>query len=154
MSSCWVLGGVAEFCGQLAAGIVQVWPTAASLQALIAVLPAASLEISAPLIAVAPAASSVILIVTVSKPLRATLASVESYSSPWAASRRKIAARWVASLAAYLRVLAVRSPVSVMAPPELCGAASGCAASGRRNLKVARAGPAPAFWLLTPGASR
>ena len=71
-----VLGFMPEACGKLALVIVQVLPAEASVQAAIAVAPAASEEIFAPVITVAPAASLATLIVAESKALRATLVSV------------------------------------------------------------------------------
>ena len=123
MSCCVVKAGV-PVCGKLALGIVQVLPTAVSVQALMALVRAELEPIFAPAIGRAPPASAAISIWASPKALRATLASVESYSSPWAASRRKIAARCAAPAAVHVRVEEVRTPV-VIVPPESCGAASG-----------------------------
>ena len=61
--------------GKLALVMVQVLPTPLSVQAVIAVLPAESLEISAPLMAFAPAGSEATTISTSSKLSRGALAA-------------------------------------------------------------------------------
>ena len=65
-----------DACGKLALVIVQVPPGAVSVQAVTAVMPAASEDILAPPITVVPSASLVTLIVAESKSLRATFVSV------------------------------------------------------------------------------
>ena len=72
--SWWVVSGVPPVpCGKLALGIVQVLPAVLSEQAL-STVPAES-EITAPVSAAAPASPIATLIVTLSKALRAALAS-------------------------------------------------------------------------------
>ena len=86
--------------GQLALVMVQVSPAEVSVQAERALAPAESPEILAPLITLVPSASLVTLITAESKLALLMLASVESYSSPWAAARRKRAACWAAPASA------------------------------------------------------
>ena len=110
--------------GQLAAVTVQVAPTLLSVQAVIAVLPAASEEIFAPVAAVPPAEVVAIRMVTLVKALSAALESAESYSSAGQALRRKMRARWVAPEGSKERVGVFRLPVS-SDPPESSGTARG-----------------------------
>ena len=65
-------GGLPEPWGKLPEGTVQVLPTEVSVHSVMTVLPAASLEIFAPLIGFAPAASLATVIVVLEKALRAT----------------------------------------------------------------------------------
>ena len=123
MSCCVVLAGV-PVSGKLALVIVQVLPTVVSVQAEMALVRAELEPIFAPAIGRVPPGSAAISIWASPKALRATLVSVESYSLPWSASRRKIAARCAAPAAVQERLNAVRSPV-VIVPPEACGAAKG-----------------------------
>ena len=123
MSCRVVLAGV-PVSGKLALVIVQVLPTEASVQAEMALVRAELEPILAPAIGRVPPVSAAISIWASPKALRATLASVESYSLPWAASRRKMAARCAAPAAAHVRVEVTKLPV-VIVPPEACGAAKG-----------------------------
>ena len=100
MSTACVFGVAWLSCGQLALVIVQVLPAALSVQAVIAVVPAASEEIFAPVIAVAPAASLVIAIVALSKAPRAALVWVDVKPLPCQTSRRRMRARCDAPAAA------------------------------------------------------
>ena len=136
-------------CGQLALAIVQVFPAAASVQAVIAVAPAESEEITAPLIGEAPAASEATVITAVSNAARCTLESLAVYVPEWSAARRKICACCDPPPAAKSRDPADRSVPSAVPP----GTTKGCTCSGGWNLKVARATPRFVFVRLIPGDS-
>ena len=124
-------------CGQLPLAIVQAFPAAASVQAVIAVAPAESEEITAPLIGFCPAASEATVITAVSNAARCTLESLAVYVPECAAARRSTCACCDPPPPAKSRAPADTSVPSAVPP----GTASGYASSTGANLKVARATP-------------
>ena len=117
-----VVGVPPLLCGQFAEVIVQVLPAVVSVQALMAVLPAASLESTAPLKAVSPSSSVAMRMRALVKSERAALAALLTKRPPWPEARRCTVACEAAARSKS------RAPVARLVPGWVpCGTISGCA---------------------------
>ena len=125
---------------------MQSGPASVSVQAVIAVADASE-PIVAPAIGRVPPGSLLIAIRALSKAVRATFVSLESYSSPGSASRRKIAARCSSPSAFQLRLALPSVPVVIAPLVKFCGAASGCTGTTVPKKPAAkRRGSKPVSW--------